>query len=134
MSFDYWHLRRRIRLQGSDDDLPFSEPPFVVGPILDIPEPVWQSLVATALSCGVADFPMGWSWERPLSRADVLPLRESIDQVTREVDSTRDITVAPDIAENALPDVGVVLAALRAFRRLLDVAAADGRNVETWVE
>jgi hypothetical protein len=134
VSFDYWHLRRRIRLKDSDEDLPFTEPPFVVGPVLDIPEPVWRSLVATALSHEVEDVFTGWSWERPLTRAGVTPLRESIDRVTREVDRTRDITVASDIADDMLPDAGVVLAALRAFRRLLDVAAADGRDVETWVE
>jgi hypothetical protein len=135
VKFDYWHQHRYFRLEGSDEDLPFGEPPFVVGTVVTMAEPIWQSALATTLAMGSgrAKLPE-WSWQTPLAIDWTEPVASRLEDVADDVERTGDIVVASDIDEDLAPDAPVVLAALRALIALLRMAAERRTPVQTWVD
>jgi hypothetical protein len=134
MKFDYWHQRRYFRASGIDDDLPFGEPPFVLGPLVAIAEPIWQSMLATlAATCPNDEFPE-WSWEEPLAGGALSVHAQRFEEVASEVAERGSIVVAPNIAEGLEPDAEVVVKGFRALSQLLRLAAGRGTSVQTWVE
>jgi hypothetical protein len=135
MTYDYWHIHRHLRLQGtSGETLPFGQPPTVIGNLVYLPEPVWRTAVETARTLGMADIFTGWKWERPLTvsaAAAVIPVLETI---VEQVGRTRIVTHPPDLAKDRLPDVDAVIAALRALLDLLVLARERDKAVENWAE
>jgi hypothetical protein len=134
MKLDYWHQRRYFHAEGIDEDLPFGEPPFVIGPLVAMAEPVWQSLRATVLAADPGRHLPEWTWRAPLSADEAASLANRLDDVAGQVESTGQIVVAANIADGLEPDTGVVLRALRVLPLLLRLAAERGTSVQTWVE
>ena len=132
--FDYWHQRRLLRIRGRDDDLPFGEWPLVLGSIVAMREPVWRSVVATAAAHGVVVPLARWTRETPLPAADAAVLAELLRPVVETVEQTGGVIIAPDIAPDTLPDPQRVRDVLGLLVSFLDLAAAERRETETWVE
>jgi len=132
--FDYWHLRRILRIRGHDEDLPFGEWPLVLGSIVAMREPIWRSVVATAAAHGVIDPLAHWTQENPLQPVDAAMLAELLRPVVEIVEQTRGVIIAPDIAPDTLPDPQRVRDVLGLLVLLLELAAAERREAETWVE
>lgn len=121
-------------MEGSDEDLPFGEPPFVVGPVVAMAKPIWQSALATALATGSGANLPEWSWQAPLGADAADSVANRLDDVADEIERTGRIVVASDIADDLAPDAPVVLEALRALVELLRLAAERHSRVQTWVE
>jgi len=134
VKFNYWHQHRYFRLEGSDEDLPFGEAPFVVGPVVAMAEPIWQSALATTLAKGSGANLPEWSWQGPLAPDAADTVANLLDDVADEVERTRRIVVASNIADDLAPDAPVVLEGLRALVELLRLAAQRRTRVQTWVE
>jgi hypothetical protein len=136
MKFDYWHLQRYLRLQGSrdGDELPFEAGSMVMGNVLSMREPVWQTAVATARGLGVDNVFESWGRNRSLMPAVaakcIAQLRVAIDKI----DETGEITPAPDLADDLLPSLEGVRTALHGLLALFAVAVARNVPVETWVD
>ena len=136
MKFDYWHLQRYVRLHGSreGDELPFEAGSMVMGSVLSMREPVWQTAVATARQLGVDNVFESWERNRPLMPAVaakcIAQLRAAIDKI----DETGEITPAPDLADDLLPSPAGVRTALHGLRELFAVAVDRNVAIETWVD
>lgn len=137
MKYDYWHIHRYLRLQGSDEDdvLPFEAEPMVVGNVVSMREPVWQAAVATARQLGVADMFRSWNRGQPLSPSVAASTLPSLTAAIAKLDDEPGaVTFPPDLAEDLLPDASAVRTALYALRELLKLAVDRRTAVETWAD
>lgn len=135
MGYDYWHIRRVLRLLGTteDDVLPLA-PSIVVANVVRIPEPVWKAAVATALDHGVPDVFGTWKRDEPLpiaQAARALPaLRAAADAVSR----TLAVRFPEELSRDDLPVVEDVITVLCATRDLFALAVQQRRAIELWWE
>lgn len=136
MYYDYWHLRRQLRLQGSgpEDFLPFGAPPIVIGDVVSFPEPIWRTATTTAVKRGAPQVFASWRWESPLSTSDANRLLISLRSLMTDVQRERIILHPQDTSEADQPDVDSVLIALDAIEKLLSLAIEQNCAIETWVE
>jgi hypothetical protein len=134
MRFDYWHIQRFLRIQGmrEEEELDFGSPPIVIGNVVTLPEPIWQTVIATALAHGAPNVFMKWRWQNPLTTADVVRLLSVLRPIIANQPKEVSITYPNDLAEDNRPDAGRVIAALQALEQLLIRAAKWNRAVETW--
>jgi hypothetical protein len=134
--YDYWHLRRYLRLEdsGSEDTLPFGEPPVVIDNIVTVREPVWRAAVSTALEHGVPNIFDRWRWQHPLPVELAAELLPSIQRALDRAEKTRTIVYPDDLSDDAFPHPDAVLTVLRAVRDLLSLGIERDRAVETWTD
>jgi hypothetical protein len=131
---DFWHQRRLLRIEEHDADLAFGGRPFVIGNVVTVPEPIWRTLVETAVTNGAPDLFAGWSWDHPLDSGSAERLAQALVTTIDTVARTRTVQIPESIADAHQPDPDIVLTALRAVQPLLTSAAALHARVETWVD
>lgn len=131
---DLWHQRRLLRIEGHEADLSFGGRPFVVGNVVSLPEPIWRTLVETAVINGAPDLFAGWSWDHPLDSSSAERLGQALMTTVDTVARTRVVKIPTNIADAHQPDPDIVLTALRAVQPLLASAASLHAHVETWVD
>jgi hypothetical protein len=136
MRLDYWHIRRYARVQGMTpgESLPFGGPPFVIGGVVSLPEPVWRTAVATAVEHGAPSIFAEWTWQSALSTELAASLLQSLRTIIIDLKKTKDITHPDDLTEEDPVDVDTVLTALQVIYDLLALAVQRGYAVETWSE
>lgn len=139
MKFEYWHLHRNLRLQGSqeEDVLPFEAGSMVMGDVLGMREPVWQTAITTARQLGVDNVFEGWKWDRPLRPEVAAKCIAQLGAAIDKIDATGEITLAPDLADgpdDRVPSTEAVHTALHGLRQLFALAVDRNVPIETWVD
>ena len=135
MTFDYWHQERFFRLAGATDDDPltFGSPPFVVGPVVTMREPIWQSARATLTANGAPTEFDSWNWANPLEPGTAGHLVKAITLLTKGPAAVGSVHYADNLSPADRPDPETVVAALDALGELLRESVARDLSVETWV-
>ncbi len=134
MGYDYWHQVRLLRIRDTNQDLGFGNSRFVVGPVVAIPEPIWRTLVVTAVHDGVPDVFSVWDWDSPLSEPAARTVAQTLREVAERVERSGAIEFPSELASDSLPDSASVAAALHVLSSLLNRAAEQHREVEIWVD
>lgn len=123
-----------LRIEDSDEPLPFGTPPLVLGRVIVTWEPVWRVAIATVLQHGQADVLQHWTWGAPLKPDDARRLAIAIEPAIADLSESGRITIPPDLQDADWPDLAMVLETLELLRMLLRLAVTQQHRVETWTD